>query len=469
MSGAREAFRHVALLLTAGFLAVAVGAGYWGVVRAGELNARGDNARRVERERRVWRGTMWARDGTTALVESSLDEQGFARRQYRYPLLAPVTGVWSLRYANTGLEATYDPWLAGRRGDPLDQVLDTLLHRPVRGYDLVLTVDPKLQAAADALLGDRAGAIVVLDPRTGDILALASHPTYDPNTFDEQAEELQRSPAHVLLNRATQGLYTPGSVFKIVTLAGVLEHRKARLDDVFEDTGLFVVNGFPVRDFQPPPQPRLDLARALAYSSNVIFAQLGLELGPDLMRQTAQAFGFGEVPPVDLEAEASSLGPDEFLLDQVGLANTAYGQGRVQVTPLHMALIVAGIVNDGVMPRPRLVQEIRTAEGKVLRRVAPAGWRRATSRRTAAQVREALVISAREGYARAGAPAGIAIGGKTGTAQLGGTQSPHAWFVAFAPADEPRLVVAVIVENGGIGGLVAAPIARQLIQQALAP
>ncbi len=463
----RTPLRHVALLLLVGFLSVALGAGYWGFVRAEALNARPDNARRVERERRVWRGAMLARDGETVLVETVLDEEGIAERRYHYPLLAPVTGVWTLRYTNTGLEASFDEWLAGRRGEPLTQLLDNLLHRPVRGYDLVLTVDPALQAKADALLGNRAGAIVVLDPRTGDILALASHPTYDPNTFDEQAEALQESPAHVLLNRATQGLYTPGSVFKIVTLAGVLEHRKARLEDVFEDTGLFVVNGFPVRDFQRPPQTRLDLPRALAYSSNVVFAQLGLRLGPDLLRETARAFGFGEVPPVDIEAVASSLGRDDFLLDQVGLANTAYGQGQVQVTPLHMALMVAGIVNDGVMPRPRLVQEVRTPDGQVLRRFKPSGWRRAVSRRTAAQVREAMIISARDGYARAGAPPGIAIGGKTGTAQLGGNQPPHAWFVAFAPADDPRVVVVVLVENGGIGGQVAAPLARALIQQAL--
>lgn len=457
--------RHVALLLIVGFLMVAGGAGYWGVVRAGDLSER-DIGRAVERARRTDRGRILARDGTV-LVESVIDENGVAQRRYHYPLLAPVTGVWSPTIQATGLEQSYNDWLNGRAGPLISTQLDEVLHRPVVGADLLTTIDPALQQAADALLGERAGAIVVLDPRNGDVLALASHPTFNPNTYIDDAEALQASPARPLLNRATQGLYTPGSVFKIVTLSGVLAQGKAQPGEIFEDPGIFIVEGFPVRDNEPPPQPRFDLYHALAYSSNVVFAQLGLRLGADGLREIAQAYGFGETPPIALEAVASNIGSDAFLLDNVGLANTAYGQGQLQVTPLQMALVTAAVANAGVVPEPRLVSEIRTRDGAVLEQIRPGGWRRAVDREVADQVREAMVVSARDGYARAGAPPNIAIGGKTGTAQLGGNQAPHAWFIAFAPADAPSIAVAVIVENAGAGGDVAAPIARRLIQQAV--
>lgn len=469
MSTTYKAFRNIVIVLLVGFLVVSAGAGYWSFVRAAELNTRSDNPRVIARERRVLRGSMLARDGERILVETQLDDEGVAQRRYHYPLLAPVTGVWSLRYANTGLEAAYNDWLAGRRGEPVTQLLDNLLHRPIEGYDLVLTIDPELQATADALLGDRRGAIVVMEPRTGEILAMVSHPTFDPNTFEDDAEALQQSPADPMLNRATQGLYTPGSVFKIVTLAAALGKGETNLRETWEDPGIFIVNGYPVRDYEQPPQTRFDTAHALAYSSNVVFAQLGLRLGADAMREVAGNFGFGERPPIAIDASASSVGRDAFLLDDIGLANTAYGQGEVQVTPLHMALITAAVVNDGVLPQPKLVQEIRRPDGQRIRTIPTDDWRRAMSRRLADDVREAMVISARDGYARSGAPAGIAIGGKTGTAQLGGTLTPHAWFTAFAPADDPEIIVTVVVENGGLGGAVAAPIARQLIEQAVGP
>lgn len=465
------AIRRVGLLLAFGFILIALGAGYWGVVRAEGLAAQHDTARAIERARRTDRGRILARDGTTVLVGTQFDEQGIVTRQYAYPPLAPVTGVWApglLTNLPSGLESTYDEWLSGERGPAVSTVLAQLLHEPVVGHDLVTTIDPALQNAADALLGDRAGAIVVLDPRNGDVLALASHPTYDPNSYDDQVAQLVNDPRSPLLNRATQGLYTPGSVFKVVTLAGALSQGIARPDDRFENsTGVFVVEGFPVRDNEVPPEPVYDLYHALAYSSNVTFAQLGLELGADGLRETARGFGFGERPPIALDAAISTLGQDAFLLDQVGLANSAYGQGQILASPLQMALVTAAVVNGGVVPAPRLVSEIRTREGAVIERIDPDAWRRAIDRNSADAVRDAMVVSARDGYARAGAPPGIAIGGKTGTAQLGGTQAPHAWFIAFAPADAPEIAVAVIVENAGAGGDIAAPIARRLIEMAV--
>ncbi len=187
------------------------------------------------------------------------------------------------------------------------------------------------------------------------------------------------------------------------------------------------------------------------------------------MRETVAAFGFGEEPPFDLPTAASTAGRDAFLLDRVGLANTGYGQGELLVTPLQMGLVAAAVANDGVAMSPRLVDSIRSRMGDTLVSYTPRPWKQVLSTGVAEQVQQTMIVAATDGFARAGAPEGIAIGGKTGTAQLGGLAEPHAWFIAFAPATDPQIAVAVIVENSGQGGDVAAPIARELIRVALSP
>lgn len=464
-----DPFQRLAALMVLLFVLVAVSASYWSVVRAGPLSRDLDIRRQIERELAVDRGRILAADGSVMAV-TRFDGEGQAVREYPYPLLAPVTGHWTLIFGRSGLEASADDYLAGRRGQLGLDAFNDLLHETVVGADVVTTIQPDLQLTADRMLGEQRGAVIVMDPRTGAVLALASRPTYDPNQYNELAESLVVDTERPLLNRATNGLYTPGSVFKLVTLAGVLSQNLSTLGERFTNsTGLFSVGGFPIRDGSDLPRENspYDLSHALAYSSNVTFAQLGLRLGPDGLREIGRAFGFGEAPPFDLPTAASDLGPDATLLDEVGLAVTGFGQGELLVSPLQMALVTGAIAVDGVAMQPRLIDRIVTRDGTVLLANRPRPWKRALSEGTAAQVREAMIISASDGFARAGAPEGIAIGGKTGTAQLGGTQAPHAWFVAFAPAEAPQLVVVVLVENGGAGGDVAAPIAREIIARAL--
>ena len=323
----------------------------------------------------------------------------------------------------------------------------------------------------------RRGAILVMDPSNGHILALASRPTYDPNLYADQAEALVVDDAQPTLNRATQGLYTPGSVFKVLTLAESITAGVAPSDgeyplQPYDAPGIFFVEGFPIREGSDLPYENapFDRDHALAYSSNVTFAQLALALEPDGMRALGSNFGFGEAPPLDgLPTTESQLGTDAFLLDRVGLANTGYGQGQLLVSPLQIALATAAVANGGIMPEPQIVQEIRSREGEPLVEYPPRAWKRPMSDGVAAEVRQAMVVSATDGFARAGAPEGISIGGKTGTAQLGGENESHAWFTAFAPADIPQVVVTVVIENAGAGGDVAAPIARELIRTALSP
>ena len=451
------------------FVFTALGAGYWGFVRAPQLSAEYDFARQIERALSVDRGRIFAADGTV-LAETRFNEQGDAERLYSYPGLATVTGHWTLVLGRTGIENAFNGILEGSQGQRGLHVFDELRHEQVVGADVVTTIRMPIQQAADQALGSNVGAVVVLDPATGAVLASASHPFYDPNSYAQNAEAIVADPAQPLLNRVTRGLYTPGSVYKVVTLLGALAQGETTLDERFpNENGIFIVNGFPVRDGSDLPvrNAPYDLAHALAYSSNVTFAQLGLRIGPDGMREIGGALGFGEAPPFELTTEPSRLGSDTTLLDQVGLATTAFGQGELLVTPLQMALVGAAVANEGTIMQPYLVQSIRDRAGNALREVNPRPWKRAVEPAVAEAAREAMVISARDGFARAGAPPGIAIGGKTGTAQLGGSSEPHAWFLAFAPADDPQIVVAVVVENGGRGGDIAAPIAAQVIQAAL--
>lgn len=462
-------FRRLAGFLLLLFIGVAAGAGYWSVVRAETLYTETDFRRQMQRELAVDRGRIFAADGTV-LAETQFDANGEAVRVYSYPPLASTLGHWTVLLGKRGIERAYDDFLSGRRGQQGLEAFDELLHEQIVGADVYTTIRPDLQQAADDLLGSRAGAIVVMEPRTGNILALASHPTYDPNSYETNAETLVNDAAQPLLNRVTQGLYTPGSVFKVLTLAGALAQGVTSPDERFpNEDGIFIVEGFPVRDGSdlPAQNAPYDLGHALAYSSNVTFAQLGLRMGPDGMREIGRAFGFGEAPPFDLATEASRLGSDASLLEQTGLATTAFGQGELLVTPLQIALVAAAVVNDGVVLEPNMVESVRSREGDVLVQHRPQPWKQAISDGVAAQTREAMIVSARDGFAGAGAPPGVNIGGKTGTAQLGGTQEPHAWFMAFAPAEDPQIVIAIIVENSGQGGDVAAPIARELIRLAV--
>ncbi|MGH2543116.1 MAG: penicillin-binding transpeptidase domain-containing protein, partial [Ardenticatenaceae bacterium] len=268
-------FRRLAAFIVLGFLLVSLGGGYWGVVRAGSLYSEFDFRRQMQRELAVDRGRILAADGSV-MAETRFNEQGEAERFYPYPLLAPVTGHWTLLYGKSGLERAFDDFLSGRRGQQGLHAFDELMHETIAGVDVVTTIQPRLQVAADQLLGERAGAVIVMNPETGAVLALASHPTHDPNTYAENAEQIVGDPAQPLLNRVAQGLYTPGSVFKVVTLAGALAQDLTSPEERFtNENGIFIVEGFPVRDGSdlPTRNAPYDLYHALAHSSNVTFAQ----------------------------------------------------------------------------------------------------------------------------------------------------------------------------------------------------
>jgi len=440
------------------FVLVALGLGYWSLIRAADLVARDDNPRRIEAERRIRRGNILDRHGQP-LVRSEPGLNGVWERVYLVPDAAPVVGYSSIDHGTGGIEGTFDAQIRGERPlSTLDELRAHLLHLHSAGISVTLTIDLEVQQVASRALGDRAGAVVVLDVRDGDIIAMVSKPTFDPNSLKEDWPRLESSPDKPMLNRATQGVYPPGLVFETITLAAAMEEGLAGPTTVFTDElGVILSVDPPISCPSDPPERQFTLAEAYTWPCSVLFARLGLELGGERLSDYATQLGIGR--PINLPVEVSSgqlleRGVWSDLLS----ARTAMGQGEVLVTPLEMALVMATVANDGLRPVPGLVLLVGGE-----RPSRPGEPRQVLSRSVAQQVQSILIQSLEVERWTAGLPA-VDMAGRAGSAESGMAGAPpHAWFVGFAPAVQPRYAIAVIGEHGHRGWEVAAPIAVQVL------
>ncbi len=492
--------------LLAGFTVLVVVMSWWQVAVAASLEARPDNPALIAAHRSQPRGTIFDRQGTVLASTAVIDD--LARRTYLDAASSHLLGYASLRYGTAGIERAWDELLIGLRDpNPLHDVVNDVLQRPPEPHDLVLTIDHRLQAFAAAQLGGAVGAVVALDPATGEVLAMASSPTFDATAIsgDPAAAEgpwlaLQEDPGLPLLNRALNGVYVPGSIMKVLTAAAALDAGVITPETTFptqpqeEVTGL-VVNGFTIveHDLAGVPPALWDLSEAMQISSNIYFAHVGLELGQRPYLAGAEQFGFCDglrvgAAPHDLAVSASAVtalaeaGCEDFV-DDAELASAAFGQARVTATPMQMALVAATIANGGTMVEPFVVREVRTPppatgeQGTVTAGYDSPGRRQVVSRVTADQVR-AVMVDAVHGplgapYAGAGNVANYGIGGvqtagKTGTAERGEGLPPHSWFIGFVqaqPGAAPSIAVAVIVEGAGAGSTTAAPIGGRLMAE----
>jgi peptidoglycan glycosyltransferase len=483
----RRSVLRAALVLGAVYVALAIGLSYWQVLEADNLTSDPGNPLVLAARRNAQPGRILD-VRRTVLVDNVQAADGSTIRQYREPSFGSVIGYRSLRFGTAGLERTYDAQLVGLMPpDPLGRLFRKLQPDPYRPQDIVLGIDARLEVKAAQLLGDRRGSIVALEPSTGRVLAMVSSPTYDANTIVDPKtgaaafRRLQKDPATPLLDRSTQGRYVPGSVFKIVTAIAGLGSRAITPSTVFpeqpaeEKTG-FLVQGFTVTDGHHPQtgSEALSLDAATAVSCNIYFAKVGLLVGGAGLAEWAARLGFGSAIPFDLPVAPSLLtsgsGPEGGFRDAVEVANAAYGQAETFVTPLQMALVAAAVANRGVLMEPRLVVELRNRNGEGYPR-PPVVWRQVmdptVAQEVAAAMRYAVESPLGRPYAGAAKVPGVATAGKTGTAQLGGSAQPHSWFIGFAPADNPQVAVAVLVENGGSGATGAAPLAGQLMAYAL--
>jgi len=481
--------RRLAWALLVLFLLVFAQINYIQVFAADDLANNQANSRTIIEEYEIDRGAILARDEQTVLAES---KQTSGRYKYLrvYPkgeLYAQITGYYSLVFGRSGLERSYNSYLSGTAAELLPQKLvDEMLGRPKRGATVVTTLDANLQSVAQQALGDLPGGVVAIDPTTGAILAMVANPSFDPNplashhqdTVTKAWDELQSAPGKPLLSRAGQELFPPGSTFKLVTAAAALENG---------DT--------PDTKYPNPPEldlpqtnntlqnfggehclggvPQLTLAQALQVSCNVVFGEVGLKLGADKLVAQAQKFGFDQRIPFDIPFAEGSIPPaSSFKDNQPLVAYSAIGQSSVGANPLQMALVASAIADGGVEMRPRLVREIRDPSGRVVKSFDPEAFGRPISAQTSQELTQMMVSVVQSGTGTAAQIPGVTVAGKTGTAQHPGGD-PHAWFVCFAPAEHPKIVVAVVVLDGGslgseaTGGHVAAPIAKAVLEAAL--
>ncbi|MDT3445523.1 MULTISPECIES: penicillin-binding protein 2 [unclassified Pseudofrankia] len=474
--------RRVMLVCGALFAGLLVNANWVQVGEQRSLKQEPTNSREIAARLDRQRGMILAGSTTIASSTPVDDEFKYLRQYADGPLYAPLTGYYAL-YSATGLESTQNLFLSGDDDRLLASRVSSLFSGSERkGGSVVTTIDPAIQQAASQALAGRKGAVVALDPRTGAILAMVTAPTYDPNslashdvdTVQQQYNTLSGDKAEPLLNRAAQQTYPPGSTFKIITAAAALSTGNYNPDSVV-----------PAPDRLPLPQSTVELPNfggercgngqtdtlihALAISCNTAFAQLGMDLGGDKLREQADAFGFDTTIDGFELPQAKSVFPES--LDKPQTAQSAIGQYNVRVTPLQMAQVVAAIANDGRMMKPYVVQELQGPDLKRIAQTEPKELGQPISSQVADQLTTMMKSVVTSGTGRKAQISGVSVAGKTGTAEHGANEPPHAWFVGFAPADNPTIAIAVVVEDGGgevgTGGAIAAPIAQKVMQTAL--
>jgi peptidoglycan glycosyltransferase len=451
------------------------------IFRQSSLAAQPQNRRVRDAEFAQNRGAILAA-GKTEIAETVPAKDRF-KYQRVYPdgkLYAPITGFYSYDRASSALENTYNAQLAGT-DDALfvRRLIDMATNRTPEGASVQTTIVPKIQKAATDALGNQKGAVVALDPKTGAVLALVTSPTYDPNdiaSHDIEAagkayDRLASDPQHPLSNRAAREIYPPGSTFKLVTAAAALEDGKTPDSTVKSPDRLKLPN---TRVFLPNSTncggSEITLTQALKVSCNTAFANLGLELGQDKLREQAQAFGFDRRHLADLGGVASQF-PDK--LNKAQLALSAIGQYDVAASPLQMAMVSAAIANDGVLMDPYIVSNVRSHDLKPIETHQAQVLSKAMTPENAKELQQMMAAVVSEGTGHNAQIPGVEVAGKTGTAQSDPKRKPFAWFTSFAPVDDPKVAVAVIVEDADIprndiaGGRVAAPIAKAVMEAAL--
>ena len=401
-------------------------------------------------------------------------------------------------FGNSGLEASYDDYLSGKSGNAFAGLQNDLLHEPTVGNDLYLTIDPTLQQVAYNALGQTNGSIVLLDGKTGAVLAMVGYPNFDPSTlvFDptvddslwpQEIKDIQtRWDAYnnpkgnqPLLVRPTSGLYIPGSIFKTITLSGMLETGRTQPTSTWQDPGYFIINSHRIED---PNRPDKNITtwtsqQGYMFSLNAVFAQMGVQMGGQSLDDYTSRFGFGKDLPFDLptaQSQSHNSGEPDYLSNPVAQAETGFGQGEILMTPLHAALVAAAIGRgDGVLPKPYLVQQIKTRDGGVIQQTQPSTWLQAIQPQTANTVRDIMIASATDGWVglEGGnlSKNGAVVGGKTGTAE-NGNNVENAWYIAWATKGDRLFAVAALVDHkvGGEGLSDAMPKANKVLTAALA-
>jgi penicillin-binding protein A len=458
---------------------------YWAVFDAKALKEEDANKRPLLEQQQIRRGRILADDGT--VIARSVPKGRGANLRYvrRYPegaLYGHPIGYSFVKEGDSELEQFHNDELVGEESE-FGSILDELSGRQQEGNDVVTNLDPAAQATALADLEAAGfGAVVAIEPSTGKVKAMVSNKPYDPNRVPYELSKLIRNTIETpLLNRATQGLYPPGSTFKVVTAAAGLESGTIAPESAFSAPSPLEVEGTPLaNDFNESFGP-ISLDFALTNSVNTWFGQLGQQVGQDQLFETMEKFGFNSTPPIDLPEDQvydSGVYSERHLLnrnDPVDLARLAIGQERLLTTPLQIAMVAAAIANGGKLMKPQIWSRVVDPDGRVVERIEPSEYSQPVSAETAAELTTAMEGVVSEGTGTNAAIEGITVAGKTGTAETpyndscgGGTEENQAWFMGFAPAEDPQIAIAATVEcTTQFGNDVAAPIFRDVAETIL--
>jgi peptidoglycan glycosyltransferase len=477
--------------------ALVVATTYWQAWAAPSLAAKQDNAIQRVAQFRIRRGLIYASDGKTVLAKNRAVTTAGQTLYFRtYPthgFASQTIGYSTQGRARAGLERSENAYLTASNanlGTIFDKLTDNLKGTTVTGNNLVLNLRVGAQKIAETALQGKCGAAVVLNPKTGAVYVMASSPTYDPNKIESNKgyASILKTPSacpgstSALLNRATQGLYPPGSTFKTVTAAAALDSGVYTPDSRFYDPGYCMEYGQKVSNAGNPEAPEtfgnVNFLQAYQHSINAVFCDVGKRLGAKRVIAKAKDFGFYSKPPIELPSSSvEASGEFNFrkhaLFDDAGLMDPgrlAFGQDKLLVTPLQMALVASAVANGGTIMEPHLVKKVTAPGGsKTVAKTKPKVWKHAMKPATAAELNTMMQAVITGGTATGVQIPGITWAGKTGTAETGDGTYYDAWFIFFAPADNPQVAGAVVVEHSlnGFGGAVAAPIAKQLVQAIL--
>lgn len=490
MKNVSNSVKQVMVVFLFCFVALISYIAYFQFFLADNIANQQDNKRLWAVRNEVLRGTIYDRNKNPLTTSARVNALTQKRSYVNGELYANALGYVDPKYGLTGLESSYDKELVTYNKltnnfmnlvkdfnvDKLKKMFENRKEDEDKvGNGIITTLDPTLQKIANDALGDRKGAVVALNPKTGEVLAMVSKPTYDPNDLDNAMKaanegEAENSP---LINRAISGLYPPGSTFKTVTLSSALENMPGVTSRTFDDTGKIVFNDKQsLSNDNGEVNGTIDLKDAFRLSSNFVFGTLAMELGNDKLKTTAEKYGFNSTIDSDGFRIAQSQFPKVPKTEIGSIAQSGIGQGSDLATPMQMALVVSTVANDGKMMEPRLVNQVIDKDGNAVRTIEPKVEKQVISENNAAIIKDYMKnlvdskVDSSWGFFE-----GTEAAGKTGTADYnlanGESAKPHSWFIGLAPASNPKIAVAVIVENGGYGASAAAPIAGKLIRSAV--
>ena len=454
---------------------------YWSVFEAEALKDKQVNRRPLLEELQVRRGTILASDGSV-IARSTREGKGAGRFYTRhYPqgaLFGHPIGYSFLDRGQAGFERFHNDELLGEETE-FTSILDQLQGKRQEGDNIVSSLDPEAQRAALEGLGGQPGAVVAIEPKTGKVLALASEPPYDPNRILDHFQQLATSSKRPLFDRATQSGYAPGSTMKVVTATAALDSGEFTPDSIVDGSSPVEIDGVPLSNSGGESFGSITLTDALTNSVNTVWAQVGEKLGTETMFKYMGRFGFNSDPEIDLPSDelvpsgvydgGRLIGPGT----PIDIGRVAIGQERLFVTPLQMAEVAATVANGGKLMRPQLWERVIDPDGRTIKRLDPTVQSEVMNPETAAQLNEMMQNVVNDGTAAGVFPSSFQVAGKTGTAELGtgreGCTLPNqAWFIGFAPADDPQVAVAATIEcTSSFGAEVAGPIARSVMEAVL--